>query len=87
MNHPTTTHEQRLTELRRELATREDVYPRWVTIGKIAQRTADHRSQVMRNVLADLEKLYQVPPMPIQTQLFANEQTPTKPQRGLYAEH
>jgi len=87
MNHPTTTPEQRLTELRRELATREDVYPRWITIGKIAPRTADHRKQVIRDVLTDLEKLYQAQCVPVQTQLFANEQAPTKPQRGLYAEH
>jgi len=87
MNHLTTTPEQRLTELRRELATREDVYPRWITVGKISQRTADHRSQVIRDVLADLEKLYQAPPTPVQTQLFAAEQAPTKPQRGLYSEH
>jgi len=82
-----TTTAQRLTELRRELATREDVYPAWITNGKIAQRTADHRKQVIRDVLADLEKLYQVSPVPVQTQLFADEQAPPKPQRGLYTEH
>lgn len=85
-----TTPEQRLTELRRELETRERVYPDWVRAGRIARRTADHREQVLRDVLADLEKLYRVPPLPVQAQLFAPEQLPppkSQPHRGPYAEH
>lgn len=84
-----TTPEQRLTELRRELQTRERVYPDWVKNGKLARRTADHREQVIRDVLADLEKLYQVPPQSVQAQLFTSEQVPVTatPNRGLYAEH
>ena len=80
--------EQRLTELRRELETRERVYPDWVRTSRLAQHTADHREQVIRDVLADLEKLYQVPPPPAQGQLFAGplrgravarSQAPTQP--------
>ena len=86
----TTAPEQRLTELRRELETRERVYPDWVRTSRLAQRTADHREQVIRDVLADLEKLYQVPPKPAQGQLFAPEQLPApkhQPSRGHYADH
>lgn len=78
---PTTTGplwgEQRLAELRRELQMKHNAhqafahYPGWVRDGKLTQRTADHREQVIRDVLADLEKLYQVPPQPAQGQLFA----------------
>ena len=85
-----TTPEQRLTELRRELETRERVYPDWVRAGRLAQRTADHREQVLRDVLADLERLYQPRPQPTQGQLFAPEQLPapkSQPHRGPYAEH
>ena len=85
---PTTTPEQRLAELRRELQMKQQHYPGWVRDGKLTQRTADHREQVIRDVLADLEKLYQVPPQPAQGQLFAGplrgraaarSQAPTQP--------
>ena len=85
-----TTPEQRLTELRRELETRERVYPDWVRTNRLTQRTADHRAQVLRDVLADLERLYQPRPQPAQGQLFAPEQLPPpkpQPSCGHYAEH
>ena len=87
---PTTTPEQRLAELRRELQMKQQHYTGWVRDGKLTQRTADHREQVIRDVLADLEKLYQVPPQPAQGQLFAPEQLPApkhQPSRGHYADH
>ncbi|MDJ0367345.1 hypothetical protein QMK33_19525 [Hymenobacter sp. H14-R3] len=91
MPHPQpTTPEQRLTELRRELETRERVYPDWVRTNRLSQRTADHREQVIRDVLADLENLYQVRPSLVQGQLFAPNQLPApqpRPGRGLYADH
>ncbi|GAB2874074.1 hypothetical protein [Hymenobacter ruber] len=85
-----TTLEQRLTELRRELETRKRVYPDWVRTGRLSQHTADHREQVLRDVLADLERLYQARLQPTQGQLFAPEQLPApkpQPHRGHYAEH
>ena len=66
------------------------MYPEWVRADRLTQKTADHREQVIRDVLVDLEKLYQVPAKPIQGQLFALEQLPTpqhRPSRGHYADH
>jgi len=35
--------QQIIRELERELATRNKVYPRWISEGKIAEATANHR--------------------------------------------
>lgn len=82
------THAQRLAELRRELGTRQRVYPDWVRNGRLTQRTADYREQILLDILAALESLYQAAPQPVQASLFAADHLPTpKPGRGLYSEH
>lgn len=68
-----TTPQQRITELERELTTRERVYPRWVRDGKISQQTADHRVQVLRDLIAELRTRY---PQPGQASLFTPDQLP-----------
>ncbi|MBC7447436.1 MAG: hypothetical protein H7330_05200 [Hymenobacteraceae bacterium] len=64
-----TTPQQRIAELERELTTRERVYPQWVRDGKITQPTADHRLQVLR----DYRTRY---PQPEQASLFTPDQLP-----------
>ena len=44
-----------LVELRRELAMRERVYPRWVEDDRIDQPTAAHRILCMRKAIALIE--------------------------------
>lgn len=68
-----TTTAERIKELERELATRERVYPGWVLAGKLSQEVADHRLQVISDVLDDLRRLY---PQPVQGSLFAPEDLP-----------
>ena len=98
LNTPKTSITQQLTELRRELQTRQRVYPDWVSSKKLSQATADHRQQVLVDVMATLDAVASllelvdpppaVPPQPVQAKLFTPEQVPaTTPSRGLYAEH
>jgi len=54
MNYPI---EIQIAAVKRELAMRERVYPRWVDAGKTTQAKADHELAVMREVLATLERL------------------------------
>lgn len=94
-----TTIPQQLAELRRELATRQRVYPEWVRSHKLSQATADQRTQAITDTIHTLETvselLYtlapgcrQASPGGEQAQLFTPEQVPaTTPSRGLYAEH
>jgi len=42
---------QQLAELRRELATRQRVYPDWVRIHKLSQQTADHRTRALADTI------------------------------------
>jgi hypothetical protein len=46
--------EEQIAEVRRELALRERVYPRWVAAGQLTKQTADRRLTVMRAVLRTL---------------------------------
>lgn len=72
-----TTPAQRIEELERELKTRLRVYPGWVRDEKLTPTVADHRIQVIRDVLEDLRRLY---PQPEQGSLFtAAELPPPKP--------
>ena len=64
---------QRIAELERELDVRERKYPEWIADGKIQPPTADHRIQVLHDVLADLRRLH---PQPVQGALFAPDQLP-----------
>ena len=88
----TTTHAQRLAELRRELQMKQQYYPDWVRNKKLAEGTAAHRIQCFIDVLEDLAKLYALLPPLIQGTLFTpdqlpTKQTPTAPTRGQYADH
>ncbi len=74
-----TTPQQRIAELERELTTRERVYPQWVRDGKLTQPTADHRVQVLRDLLTDYRTRY---PQPEQASLFTPDQLP--PPRQVY---
>lgn len=49
------TREQKITELRREIATRKRVYPGWIRAGRIEQAAADHRVAVLEAILLDYE--------------------------------
>lgn len=42
--------DEQIKEVRREIAMRESVYPRWVSTGKMTQRLADSRLEAMREV-------------------------------------
>ena len=76
-----TTPQQRIAELERELTTRERVYPNWIRDGKITQPVAEHRIQVLRDLLADYRARY---PQPEQASLFTPDQLPPPchPQRS-----
>lgn len=43
-----------LAEVRREIALRERVYPRWVSLGKVTQAGADAKLAAMRAVAETL---------------------------------
>lgn len=47
-----------IAEVRREIAQRERVYPRWVASGQMKQATADRQMAVMRAVLNTLTSLH-----------------------------
>lgn len=49
-----TTQEQ-IAEVKRELAMRERVYPKFVASGRMKQPAADRQIEIMRDVLARLE--------------------------------
>jgi hypothetical protein len=97
--HQPTTIPQQIAELRRELATRQRVYPDWVRGNKLSQATADHRTQAISDTIRTLETVLellftlapgcrQAPAEGQQATLFTPEQVPaTTPSRGLYAEH
>ena len=46
----TTTFDQQLAELERELGVRKNIYPRWVQEGKLKQQQADHRIHVLEDI-------------------------------------
>lgn len=47
----TTTREERLKELERELAMRHKVYPEWIRSGKIKRDKADYRIRILTDVV------------------------------------
>jgi hypothetical protein len=51
---PVTTSEM-IAEVRRELHYRRRLYPRWVSEGKLPEKTAARRLAIMAAILADLE--------------------------------
>ena len=44
---------QILQELERELKVREDVYPKWIIMGRVAQATANHRMAVFKQLIEE----------------------------------
>jgi hypothetical protein len=52
---PVTTSEM-IAEVRRELHQRRRLYPRWVTEGKLPERTAARRLAIMAAILHELEE-------------------------------
>jgi hypothetical protein len=57
MSEPTISLADQIRCVRREIAMREAVYPRRVSIKKMKQETADHELAAMRAVLATIEGL------------------------------
>lgn len=53
----TTTPEEQCAELRREIATRRRIYPRWVEDGKLTEGQAAFRLAALEDVLERLEAL------------------------------
>jgi hypothetical protein len=51
------TNEEKLAEIRREIAMRRRVYGRRVTANLMTQRTADHGIAIMEEIEADYVKL------------------------------
>jgi hypothetical protein len=47
---------EQVAEIKREIALRQRVYPRWVGLGKLTQRAADRQIAVMQAVLAKLQE-------------------------------
>jgi hypothetical protein len=70
-----------LNELKREICTRERVFPGWVSSGKLKKETADHRIQALKaiyNVVHTRATLWNVGEEMKQPSLFDTE--PDKPQ-------
>lgn len=56
-NLPRVSIDDELTEARRELRFREQIYPDWIRQGKIKQETAAHRVACLRATIHRLEAL------------------------------
>lgn len=52
---PPSLHEK-IACLKREVAMRENAYPRWIKNGKMTQDKADYEIRIMRSILADYEE-------------------------------
>ncbi|TDB64388.1 hypothetical protein [Arundinibacter roseus] len=52
-----TTLSEQIAEIKRELAMRKKVYPDWKRTGRIHPKEADHRIQVLEDLLERLEGL------------------------------
>lgn len=46
--------DEEIDEIKRELATRNRVYPNWIRDGKLEKRTADYRILVLEKILIRL---------------------------------
>ncbi len=53
----TTTLPQQIAELKRELATRQKLYPDWVATGRLDKKTATYRVAVLKDTIQRLEEL------------------------------
>ena len=49
--------EQQIIAVRREIAMRKGVYPKWVAAGRLKPEKADHEIAAMEAVLASLERM------------------------------
>lgn len=55
MAKPKFTTEQVLRELRRELALRQKLYPKWVADGSLARDTAQYQTEIMQFLVEEYE--------------------------------
>lgn len=67
-----------LDEVRREIETRERVYPRWIAEGKIKREDAEHRYMCMKSI-EDFLKKEQARRVGVQTNFFDKQQNPFTP--------
>ncbi len=56
--------DQQIACVKREIAMRKNVYPKWVTSGRMKAEAADHEINCMTAVLRSLEILVQPIPQP-----------------------
>jgi hypothetical protein len=47
---------EKIEELRREWMTRERVYPTWVRLGRISEKTAAYRIAILQAICEDYEE-------------------------------
>lgn len=52
--------DQAITEVRREIAMRKKLYPRWVAAGKVPREKAEHQLAAMELALLNLEDVKEV---------------------------
>lgn len=52
--------QEKLKVLRRELALRRSLYPRWIKDGRIDQAKADREIEVMEAIAADYEEVIRI---------------------------
>lgn len=52
-----TTIKEEIAELKRELHTRQRVYPEWKVLGKITQKDAEHRIACLESSIKRLEEI------------------------------
>lgn len=64
--HAPITLDDKIAELRREIAMRERVYPGWVSAGRMTEARASRQTAVLRSILRDYES------QAAQTCLFEN---------------
>jgi hypothetical protein len=67
-----------LEEIRREIETRERVYPRWINEGKIKREDAEHRYMCMKSIEDFLQK-EQARRVGVQTNFFDKATNPFSP--------
>ena len=57
--------DEQVAALRRELALRLRVYPKWIASGKMTQHKAEHEIDCIRDAITTLETFRAVVPVPV----------------------
>ena len=57
MKYPRISLADQIKELRRELAQRDHLYPRWIGEGKLTQAVADHRKACLASTIVAIESM------------------------------